>query len=225
MTAGPDTIAVLTSGGITSLALLEDLAKKYKTVVPVYVVCGFIWEPAERFWLRRTHRQMKKRHNSMGDLIDISLPIKTIYRRGYWATDGGEVPGLYATASAVELPGRNILLLATAAVFSQTHGVHELAIGSLNASVAEDEKPAFISTFEELTKLGMNRKIKIRMPLASQKKSSIIKKTEDLPWDNTFSCINPQGHEHCGDCFKCGERRRAFEDAGAKDPTKYVHPG
>ncbi len=61
MTSSPDTIAVLTSGGINSIAMLEDLAKKYKTVVPVYVVCGFIWEPAERFWLRRFHRQMKKR--------------------------------------------------------------------------------------------------------------------------------------------------------------------
>ena len=222
MTASPDTIAVLCSGGINSLGLLEDLAKKYKTIVPLYIVCGFIWEPAERFWLRRFHRQMKKRHNSMGDLIDISFPIKTIYRRGFWATDGGEVPGLYATESAIELPGRNTLLLSTAAVFCQTHGVTDLAIGTLSNSNAADTKPNFLKHFEELTKLGLHRKIKILTPLGNMKKSAVIKKFDDLPWDSTFSCINPQGHNHCGNCFKCGERRRAFEESGKSDPTSYL---
>ena len=221
MTASPDTIAVLCSGGITSLGLLEELAKKFKQIVPVYVVCGFIWEPAERFWLRRFHRQMKKRHNSVGDIIDISLPIKTIYRRGYWATDGGEVPGLYASESAIELPGRNTLLLSTSAVFCQTHGVSDLAIGTVSTSKAADAKPNFLKTFEDLAKIGLHTKVKIQTPLANMKKGGIIKKFDDLPWDATFSCINPQGHNHCGNCFKCGERQRVFEESGAKDPTRY----
>jgi 7-cyano-7-deazaguanine synthase len=221
----PDTIAALVGGGILSLALLEELGKKYKTVVPIYVVCGFIWEPAERFWLRRVHRQMKKRHNSIGEVIDISLPIKTIYRRGYWATDGGEVPGLYAADSLMELPGRNLALLTVAAIFCQTNGVKEMAIGALATTPFADASQDFFKQFEETTKLGLRKKVRILTPLAQAKRAALIKKADDLPLDLTFSCINPRGHNHCGNCYKCGERRRAFEEAGKTDPTNYEGAG
>ncbi len=222
MAIAPDTVAVLTSGGIPSLSLLEDLAKKYKTVVPLYVVCGFIWEPAERFWLRRFHRQLKRRHNSIGELIDISLPIKTIYRRGYWATDGGEVPGPYAADSLMELPGRNLTLLTVGSVFCHINGIKELAIGTVATTPFADSTPAFYKHFEELTKMGMRKKVKILTPLGQSKRPNLIKKADDLPLEMTFSCINPRGHDHCGNCYKCGQRSRVFEEAGKKDPTKYA---
>lgn len=221
MAVAPDTVAALVGGGITSLALLEELGKKYKTVVPIYVVCGFIWEPAERFWLRRFHRQLKRRNNSIGELIDISLPIKTIYRRGYWATDGGEVPGPYSAESMMELPGRNISLLTVGSIFSNVNGIKEIAIGTLASSNFADATQAFYKRFEELTHMGMRKKVKILTPLGQLKRSTIIKKSDDLPIDQTFSCINPKAHNHCGNCYKCGERRRAFDEAGVKDQTNY----
>ncbi len=221
MATAPDTVAALIGGGIPSVALLEDLAKKYKTVVPIYVVSGFIWEPAERFWLRRFHRQMKRRHNSIGEVIDISLPIKTIYRRGYWATDGGEVPGPYAADSLMELPGRNISLLSTAGIFCHVNGIKELAIGTPGDSPFADTTAEFYREFEELTKIGLRKKLKILTPLSSVKRPAIIKKGDDLPLDMTFSCINPQSNHHCGSCYKCQQRRRCFEEAKAKDNTEY----
>jgi 7-cyano-7-deazaguanine synthase len=225
MAVAPDTVAVLTSGGVLSLAMLEDLAKKFKTVIPIYVVSGFIWEPAERFWLRRFHRHLKRRHNSMGELIDISFPIKTIYRRGYWATDGGEVPGPYAADSTMELPGHNLTLLTVASVFCNINGIRELAIGTLGSSTFSDASAEFYKQFEELTKLGLRKRVKILTPLSHAKRSNLIKKADDLPLDQTFSCINPKGQTHCGNCYKCGERKRAFQDAGVKDPTQYEKEG
>jgi len=222
MATAPDTIAALIGGGIPSLALLEDLAKKFKTVVPIYVVSGFIWEPAERFWLRRYHRQMKRRHNSIGEVIDISLPIKTIYRRGYWATDGGEVPGAYAADSMMELPGRNLTLLTTSATFSYVNGIREIAIGTPADTPFADGGTEFYRAFEELTKIGFRKKVKILTPLGQLKRSSIIKKSDDLPLDMTFSCINPQNNQHCGDCYKCQQRRRCFDEAKVQDPTTYL---
>ncbi len=221
MAVAPDTIAVLTGGGIATLAVLEDMAKKYKTVVPLYVVCGFIWEPAERFWLRRFHRQLKRRHNSMGEIIDVSLPIKTIYRRGFWATDGGEVPGPYAADSVMELPGRNITLLSVGVTFCHVNGIKELAIGALASDTAADMTTNFFKQFEEVTKTGLRRRVKILTPMGQSKRTNIIKKADDLPLDQTFSCINPSGHKHCGNCYKCQQRRRAYEEANAKDPTEY----
>lgn len=221
MATAPDTVATLVGSGIPSMALLEEMGKKYKMVVPIYIVCGFIWEPAERFWLRRFHRQLKRRNNSIGELIDISLPIKTIYRRGYWATDGGEVPGPYAAESLMELPGRNISLLTVGSIFCNVNGIRELAIGTLASCNFPDATQAFYKQFEELTNTGMRKKVKILTPLGQIKRSTIIKKSDDLPIDLTFSCINPKGHNHCGNCYKCGERRRAFDEAGVKDPTNY----
>ena len=222
MAIAPDTVAALVGGGIPSLALLEDLAKKYKTVVPIYVVSGFIWEPAERFWLRRYHRQMKRRHNSIGELIDIAHPIKSTYRRGFWATDGGEVPGPYAPDSTMELPGRNLTLLSSTSVFCHVNGIKELAVGTSADNPFADSSPEFYKQFEELTKLSFRKKVKLLTPLSQLKRPNIIKKSDDLPLEMTFSCINPQDNQHCGNCYKCQQRRRCFEEAKVQDPTNYL---
>ncbi len=222
MAATKNTVAALISSGMSSLILLDELARDYKQVVPIYVISGLTWEPVERYWLRRFHRQMKRRHNSIGELIDISLPLAPIYRRGYWALEGGEVPSRYASDTLMELPGRNMLLLAASSVFAQTHGVQEIAIGILSTGPLQDSKPEFFKAFEELTAVGFRHKIKILTPLNKLKKVNIVKKGTDLPLDSTFSCIRPRGRKHCGQCYKCGERIRAFEEAKVKDPTEYA---
>lgn len=221
MAATKDTIAVLIGGGIQSLVLMNELSKDYKSVVPIYVVSGFIWEPVERYWLRRSHRALKRQSNAIGDLIDISLPIGTIYRRGHWSTEGGEVPSRYAADSSIELPGRNLLLISVASVFCKTHGVKELAMGTLATNIFPDASADFLSNFEELVKIGFKSKLKIITPLAKLKKAQVVKKSQDIDLSSTFSCINPKGRKHCGECYKCGERARAFSDSGVKDPTTY----
>lgn len=224
MATTKDTIAALVSSGIASAVLLDELGRDYKMVVPIYVISGLAWEPVERYWLRRLHRNIKRRHNAIGDLIDISLPLAPIYRRGYWALAGGEVPSRYAADSMLELPGRNLLLLAAAAIFCQTHGIKELALGTLATTPFRDTKPAFFKAFEEMTDLGFKHKVKILTPLVKLKKGQLIRRGGELPLELTFSCISPKGQEHCGQCYKCGERMRAFEEGGVKDPTEYVRP-
>jgi 7-cyano-7-deazaguanine synthase in queuosine biosynthesis len=46
-----------------------------------------------------------------------------------------------------------------------------------------------------------------------------------LALELTFSCINPKGYEHCGDCNKCTERKKAFFAAGVFDKTRYKRAG
>ena len=46
-----------------------------------------------------------------------------------------------------------------------------------------------------------------------------------LPLEFTFSCLNPKGYEHCGECNKCVERKKAFFAACVFDKTKYKKPG
>jgi 7-cyano-7-deazaguanine synthase len=45
-----------------------------------------------------------------------------------------------------------------------------------------------------------------------------------LPLELTLSCLSPIDGLHCGNCNKCGERRRAFKEAGMIDRTRYALP-
>ena len=57
------------------------------------------------------------------------------------------------------------------------------------------------------------------------KKEEVIMMGRKLPLEFTFSCINPKGYEHCGDCNKCVERKKAFFAVGIFDKTKYKKAG
>jgi len=46
-----------------------------------------------------------------------------------------------------------------------------------------------------------------------------------LPLEATFSCLNPKGYDHCGECNKCTERKKAFFAVGMTDKTKYKKAG
>lgn len=43
----------------------------------------------------------------------------------------------------------------------------------------------------------------------------------DIPWELTWSC-EVDSKVHCGECFKCLRRRRAFSQEGHSDPTTYA---
>ena len=46
-----------------------------------------------------------------------------------------------------------------------------------------------------------------------------------MPLEFTFSCLNPKGYDHCGECNKCVERKKAFFAAGVFDKTRYKKTG
>ena len=57
------------------------------------------------------------------------------------------------------------------------------------------------------------------------RKEDVLVLGKKLPRELTFSCLNPKGYEHCGDCNKCTERKKAFFAAGIFDKTKYKKSG
>src|SRR3989338_2696832 len=93
----------LISGGLDSAVLLRRLLK-HGYVIPVYVRCGLVWEPAEMYWLRRLLRALST--PALRPLRAIPLPMRALYGP-HWSLTGRRMPGARSADAAVYLPGRN----------------------------------------------------------------------------------------------------------------------
>lgn len=228
---GPSSVAaVLASGGVESAALLQEALTRHARVVPIYLVQGLRWERAEISALRGLLTALRKGRGGLEPLVTLRVPVEPIYGR-HWALGSGAVPGRRAPDSAVFLPGRNLLLLATAGLFCAQHRIGRLWIGLLKGNPFDDARKAFLKGLEALLMSGTGSPVRIRAPLADRTKAQVLRRwKDDVPWGKTFSCLNPPGgrpfgrvpESHCGRCQKCEERRRGFRTAGMADPTEYA---
>jgi 7-cyano-7-deazaguanine synthase len=69
---------------------------------------------------------------------------------------------------------------------------------------------------------GLAQPIRVERPFARLHKEDVVKLGAHLPLELTFTCNNPSGELHCGDCNKCAERQEGFAKAGVADPTTYA---
>ncbi|MGA2409418.1 MAG: 7-cyano-7-deazaguanine synthase [Candidatus Binataceae bacterium] len=212
-----DRIAVLASGGLDSSILIAGQARNAE-VYPIYVQWGFPWEVSERESLEAFLSALKS--SNVKPPAIISVPIKAVYG-DHWSLSGNKVPGADEPDSAVFLPGRNILLIGLAAVWCSTHEVSRIAIGSLRGNPFPDATPEFFENFAGILSTGLGHRIMVEAPYRGLTKSDIIRQFRDLPLELTLTCMTPKPGKHCGQCNKCGERRRAFLESGVPDRTIY----
>ena len=210
------------SGGIESFVLLQDELMRYHSVTPLYIQNHLRWEEVELFWLKKSLRNMKSNRLSVLKVLDLNM--RDLYE-GHWSVTGMKVPGAGSRDEEVYIPGRNIAFLTKASVFAVLQGLPFIEIGVLKGNPFSDSTSKFFSKFSELASLGLGRPVEIRAPFQKLKKEDVILKGKGLPLEFTFSCINPKGYEHCGDCNKCMERKKAFFAAGVLDRTEYKKVG
>jgi 7-cyano-7-deazaguanine synthase len=135
-----------------------------------------------------------------------------------------EIPSTY-------VPARNTIFLAYALAWAETLGITDIFIGvnAIDYSGYPDCRPEYIKAFRKMaglaTRAGVEgRKIRIHTPLIKLTKAEIIKKGISLGLDCslTHSCYDPSpSGEACGDCDSCLIRKKGFNEAGVKDPTRY----
>ena len=213
-------IGVLASGGVESCVLVGRLARVGHRVVPIYIISGLRWEPAERYWLRRFLRRLPKTAR-VQPLVELALPVGDLYGR-HWSVGSGRVPGASSNDAAVYLPGRNLLLTVKAALYCAQQRIPTLAIGVLHSNPFSDSSARFFRQVSDAVATAVGRRVRILRPLAHYSKVEVIQRSSVLPLHLSFSCINPRGHRHCGCCNKCAERRRAFRAAGVADRTEHA---
>lgn len=205
-------IAVLASGGIDSSVLLADLARKGRTIFPVYIRCGFFWERAELYWLRKYIRalpgDLRRRIRAL-TILDLAAS-DLLKKKTHWAVTGRKVPGYHSADPEVCLPGRNLFLLSKAAVFCSLLKIPILALGSLSGNPFPDATPKFFRMVEKTARMGLGYPLRIVAPFRSLTKRQVIRRGQGLPLHVCFSCLSPRGNKPCGRCNKCAERIRVL---------------
>ena len=214
------TTCVLISGGLDSAALLSRALSQGYRVLPVYVRCGFLWESAELFWVRRLLQAYRTKR--VQPLAIVDMPMRPLYG-SHWSLGGHRVPGAMSPDSAVFLPGRNAVLLTAAAILAVRHNATRINIGILRGNPFSDATPRFFLKMAAALGLALETPLAITAPFRHLSKKQLISAFPGVPFSLTFSCIQPKlRYHHCGRCNKCAERKKAFRQAGIADPTRYV---
>lgn len=222
--------AVLTSGGLDSAILVAWLASQRtqpSVVHPIYVRCGLSWETVELHYLQRYLEALQPEYPNIQPLTLLEQPLAALYGL-HWSTTGNGIPDANTPDEAVYLPGRNLLLTLQGLLWCHVrnlHHVRQLAIGVLASNPFPDATPSFFENYARAVGQGVNdMSLRIITPFGKLHKAEVMLLGKDLPLEWSFSCIKPVNNLHCGQCNKCAERIKAFQDAGMLDRTEYARP-
>jgi len=217
--------AVLFSGGLDSAVLLALERRHHEPVWPLHVRAGLAWEAAERRAIDRLLAAAPFA-GRVQPVTSLAVDMRDVYPPTHWAIQGR--PPAYDTPDEdVYLEGRNIVLIAKAAVLCARLEVGRLALGPLAGNPFPDATPDFFHAMGRAMSLGLGQPFEVHAPLAAHHKDDVIHLGVELgvPLELTLSCMNPSGDTHCGACSKCRERIDAFRSAGIEDPTAYAVAG
>lgn len=210
---------MLASGGLDSSVMLADLARRGREVFPVYIRAGLLWERYELPMLRRFVHKLGM--SKVQPVSVLELPMRDVASQ-HWTVTGRGVPGYSAALSSNYILGRNLSLLAKAAIFCAHNRIGAVAMAPLESNPFPDARPEFFRAVERAVKLGAGLPLKILTPYVGMTKAEVVRRGVNFPLQLTMSCARPNGSRHCGACTKCAERIEGFRDAGIDDPTSYV---
>lgn len=215
----PERIAILASGGLDSSVMLGTLARSGREVFPIYVRAGLSWERVELPVLKRFVRAL--RQENINPVAVLNLPMSDLTGE-HWTVTGRGVPDYNASLASNYIQGRNLMLLAKAAIFCAQRRIGEIAMAPLESNPFPDARPEFFRAFSRTVELGVGLKLRVRTPFAGLTKAQVIERGDGMPLELTLSCAHPEGGLHCRACTKCAERIEGFRDAGIADPTLYT---
>jgi 7-cyano-7-deazaguanine synthase len=223
--------AVLFSGGLDSAVLLADAVRRASAggpmnahgplaVQPLYVSVGLAWEAEERAMIAKLLATPP--FANVKPMVTLHADMRDVYPETHWAIRG-TAPAYDTPDEDVYIEGRNIVLLAKAAVFMARAGLATVLIGPLAGNPFPDASNEFFRAMSAALSTGLAAPIAIEAPLSKMHKADVVKLGAALgvAMELTLSCMQPSGGKHCGACSKCRERMDGFKDAGVPDPTFY----
>ena len=213
-------LILLYGGGVESAALLERLLAEGELVWPVYEHWGLHWDDCALLYSHRSCQFHESKN--LHPLTEIRASQREVLAN-HWAVTGSNVPRSGDPPLAMEIPSRNLMLLAIAATRFPQLPELRFVLGTTADNKFSDGTRAFFDNCERVMTLDCRRPVEIMTPLIHMSKQDVIRGSDIATLSYSFSCVDPHDNQHCGICYKCGRRRQAFQQAGVDDPTIYVH--
>ncbi len=164
-------------------------------------------------------------------LVDLSVDVPKNRIKGGIKENKPEKAGNINDIPITYVPARNTIFLSYALAVAEVNRASDIFIGAnyIDYSGYPDCRPGYLRAFEKMANLATKASVtgeinfKVQAPLLKLTKKDIIIKAFEIgaPLELTHSCYDPIEGLACGVCDSCILRRRGFEEAKIKDPTKY----
>jgi 7-cyano-7-deazaguanine synthase len=136
-----------------------------------------------------------------------------------------DIPMTSSFSQPIIVPFRNAIFLSVAVSYAASICANKIFYGAQGSDEPfyPDCRREFYKAFETAACLGTGTEISIEAPFSGRPKSETIKIGVEfgVPFELTWSCYL-NGVKHCGKCESCVNRKKAFKEAGIRDPTEYA---
>ena len=222
-----DSVAIV-SGGMDSVTLLHYLIK-IKKRDPAVITFSYGQKHDKEIAYAKTQATLLGCQEHL--ILDLS-PFQPLFASSALIQNDMVIPDIRDVMGDPQpvtyVPNRNMIFLALAAAYAETHQVSDLFYGAQRHDIYGywDTTPQFLEHLNQLYRLNRKTPIQIKAPFIKYSKTDILQQGLELEVDygQTWSCY--EGKEvACGRCPTCAERLKAFDDVGVRDPLPYVLGG
>lgn len=219
-----DCVAIV-SGGMDSVTLLHHLVK---TEQRKPAVITFVYGQKHNKEVAFAKMQAELLGCEAHLVMDLSL-LQPLFANSALVSADVAIPDIEDVLGDPQpttyVPNRNMIFLALAAAFAETHEVSDIFYGAQRHDVYGywDTTPQFLAQLNSVYQLNRKTPIEIKAPFVTYSKTDILRTGLELEVDyaKTWSCY--EGKEACcGRCPTCAERLKAFADLDMQDPLPYV---
>lgn len=215
---------VIVSGGMDSVTLLHYLVKVEKRQ-PAVISFTYGQKHIKEVALAQENARILTCTDHF--ICDISA-MKDMFRTSALVASDLNVPTIGEVQGDSQpityVPNRNMIFLALAAAYAESHGTNEVFYGAQQHDLYGywDTTLEFLSRLNNVFALNRKTAIRIEAPFINFGKEHILRQGLEIGVDyaKTWSCYEGQSLA-CGICPTCAERLSAFAKIGVTDPIPY----
>ena len=220
----PADCVVIVSGGLDSVTLLHYLVKT-KRRRPAVLTFHYGQKHAREIDCARYQAALLDCTDHL--VLDLSL-LRPLFAHSALVDASVAIPQAEEVRGdpqpATYVPNRNMIFLALAAAYAESHGVRDVYYGAQRHDLYGywDTTPDFLARLNQVYALNRKTPVHIHAPFVQQSKADLLRIGLALGVDyaQTWSCYAGSARA-CGRCPTCAERLQAFAEVGMTDPVRY----